>query len=1002
MANRAFLKIYREGVDGLPYFVTSAAKVPGTDHSYSFSLNTNSVYTVTDSGVMVVGLTSHVSEKFKEMADVYNEDGVTHFHGMIYDNGDLRSQLEAKFNNLYTEVGNLVEAANSATVTISGSTTISPEDGSEEPLTIQTNSLVYFIHVLMDEPIPDHQPLSAFSKTTATTYAEQNEIREQFMASFIARVTFYFENLSLPVPQDLIRSFLHFYLMPIQARSRMLAFAALTGTNTDSSSQINPVNETNQTNTMMLRDKDQVWHMYASLHIENSNETFETMVNKSISLVTYEDIKQNTRLYERTLTLSSGINWGRLPNNTTDNETQDPYNFGRKFLSLKSTIGNSAQNEWLRKMLQIWNLARLHNNLYDSDHGVRGLVSDGGSDSFGYTQPGNGAKWDGSTVDPLQLELYTIFGYGSVFTQLHNNASFWTVSQEPIGTELYTGSGSTGYIEKILLDKVHIHLRLRHFAHDIRPSQIVDSLERVGWVAFIENFFRYYMWSANNSQAGSPLTEEASYLAKKVAFFDAYDASVAGTSKTLIDHVEVAATSAIGNTVTAAALTRALFQIKAYSSPDFWNAVMLKRLNHLPYHAVWNNTENMVERDKGTPIEQNVSTIIATFNNMIDFYPKTVTSDKQTNSLLPDVFDWYKVVGYLAAVPQDLPIDEAAAYNSDIGFGKISRATFPFVGTQTTSPQDFYEEVTRRLFFMHKSSGLPVSGSLASDHTGASTFNVNDPGAFLGVYDQASDNYVSGFRGLKNLNNYYKLLRQENDLRLAQSNVNSETDLEDLERIFTNAITLLQAQKEALKGVTDTISQDMIDLTNSLEAYHDPYQTSSTIRDLQLRYVQLSSENRAQGVLEATYQAFAPLLTAVRTLSQSVSQKQIEYQNLLSAYNVRFESYLSNYESWNTLVQRAEDLFGGATTYMDLLQGRLDLIASVGQLRAKFNADVFQVNSIVTSVQQTYLLLKSQGVRTIGNYATGSTFELNGITYSRPRAAIGSFSVENFLNFVPK
>jgi len=62
------------------------------------------------------------------------------------------------------------------------------------------------------------------------------------------------------------------------------------------------------------------------------------------------------------------------------------------------------------------------------------------------------------------------------------------------------------------------------------------------------------------------------------------------------------------------------------------------------------------------------------------------------------------------------------------------------------------------------------------------------------------------------------------------------------------------------------------------------------------------------------------------------------------------------------------------------------------------------VNSIVTSIQQTYLLLKSQGVRTIGNYATGSNFEYirNGITYSRPRAAIGSFSVENFLNFVPK
>lgn len=1000
LANRAYVVIYRENADGTVTFVTNAGLVPGQVSKYTFTLASNSVYTVADSGVLTAGLTTQVVSKFAELADLYNEDGETHFHGRIYDDADLRAGLKASFNVLYSDIGNLVAAANGSLVTIDGSLLVAGLDAEEPgytgPLTISTTSLVYFVHVLLNETLEGHQPLSAFDISTATTYQAINEMREAFIASFRARVVHYFDLLEVAFPTQSVSNLLAYYLAPIQKRARMMAMAALTGTNTVSTTQVNPANDEPQTNTMFLRDMDQVWHMYASLHIENSSNNFDSKVNASIPLNTTENMKSNIRLYERTLTLSSGTNW------EPTSSVQDPFEFGKRFLSLKATIGTSAQNEWLRKMLQIWSLARIHNNLYDADHGQVTSVEQGNDLTFPYTQPGNNASWDGSTVDPLQLEYYTTFGYGPSNTQLHNSAGFWTVSEEPAGTELYTGNGSTGFIEKVLLDKIHIHLRLRHFAADIRPSQISDSLEQIGWVAFIENFFRYYMWSANNAQAGTPATEETTYVAKKVAFFNAYDDSVAGESRLLSEHISIAANAAIGNAVSAAAFVNSLSQVKSYASTNYWNIIMKKRLNHLPYHVVWNNTENMQEIALGTPIEQDVNTLIATFNNMIDFYPRTLTSDKQTNSLLPDVFEWYKIVGYLAAVPQELPQNEASAYNSDIGFGRISRATFPFVGIQTMDPQAFYDELTKRLFFLHKSYGMGISGSLNSDHTGGSTFDVASPSAVLGVYDSALDSYVSGFRGLKNLNNYYKMLRQENDLRLAQSNVNSEVDLEDLDRIFTNAISLLDAQKQALINTSATVSQDMSDLTNTLETYHDPYQISSAVQDLQLRYVQLSSENRAQSVLEATYQAFAPLLTAVKQLSHTVSGKQFEYQNLLTAYNTQFENYLQNLEGWNTLIQRAEDLFGGATTYMNLLQSRLDLIASVGALRAKFNTDVAQVKAILSSVQQAYLLLKSQGVRTIGNFAAGSTFQMNGVTYTRPRAAIGTFSVENYLNFVPK
>jgi hypothetical protein len=1000
LSNRAYLSIFRENSDGTVTFVTNAGLVPGQISKYTFTLASNSIYTVADSGVLTAGLTTQVVTKFAELADLYNEDGETHFNGKIYDDADLRAGLKANLNVLYAEIGNLVDAANGSLVTIDGDLLVAgletEEPGFTGPLTINTTSLVYFVHVLLNETLAGHQALSLFDISTATTYQEINEMREAFIASFKARVNHYFDLLSLVPPTQVVSNLLTYYLAPIQKRARMLAMAALTGTNTVAATQVNPATNEPQTNTMFLRDIDQVWHMYASLLIENSTNNFEAKVNASIPLNTSENMKSNIRLYERTLTLTDGTNW------QPSSSVQDPFEFGKRFLSLKASIGSSSQNEWLRKMLQIWNLARIHNNLYDADHGIVSDVDQGNGTTFPYTQPGNNANWNGSTVDPLQLEYYTTFGYGPSNTQLHNNIGFWAAAEEPSGTELYTGNGSTGFIQKVLLDKIHIHLRLRHFAADIRPSKITDSLEQIGWVAFIENFFRYYMWSANNAQAGSPATEETSYIAKKVAFFNAYDASVAGDAKLLSEHIGIAANAAIGNAVSATAFVNALFQVKSYTSNNYWEIIMKKRLNHLPYHVVWNNTENMQEIALGTPIEQNVNTLIATFNNMIDFYPRTLTSDKQTNSLLPDVFEWYKIVGYLAAVPQELPSDGTSAYGSDVGFGRISRTTFPFVGTQTMDPQAFYDELTRRLFFLHKSSGMAVAGSLNSDHTGGSSFDIASPSAVLGVYDSGLDSYVSGFRSLKNLNNYYKMLRQENDLRLAQSNVNSEVDLEDLDRIFTNAISLLDAQKQALINASGTVSQDMIDLTNTLETYHDPYQISSAVQDLQLRYVQLSSENRAQAVLEATYQAFAPLLTAVKQLSQTVTGKQLDYQNLLTAYNTQFENYLLNLQEWNTLIQRAEDLFGGATTYMDLLQSRLDLIASVGALRAKFNADVAQVKAIVSSVQQTYLLLKSQGVRTLGTFASGSTFQMNGVTYTRPRAALGTFSVESYLDFVQK
>lgn len=65
LANRAHLKVYKENSDGTVTFVTDATKVTGQSYIYSFTLSSNSVYTVADSGVMFasagVGSDPHIT-----------------------------------------------------------------------------------------------------------------------------------------------------------------------------------------------------------------------------------------------------------------------------------------------------------------------------------------------------------------------------------------------------------------------------------------------------------------------------------------------------------------------------------------------------------------------------------------------------------------------------------------------------------------------------------------------------------------------------------------------------------------------------------------------------------------------------------------------------------------------------------------------------------------------------------------------------------------------------
>lgn len=55
LANRQYLEIYRENTDGSATFVTNATLDAGQTYSYSFTLSSNSVYSIADSGVLVAG-----------------------------------------------------------------------------------------------------------------------------------------------------------------------------------------------------------------------------------------------------------------------------------------------------------------------------------------------------------------------------------------------------------------------------------------------------------------------------------------------------------------------------------------------------------------------------------------------------------------------------------------------------------------------------------------------------------------------------------------------------------------------------------------------------------------------------------------------------------------------------------------------------------------------------------------------------------------------------------
>ena len=55
MANRQYVNIYKENPNDTTTFITQASLVSGQTYIYSFNLSNNSVYTIADSGVMVLG-----------------------------------------------------------------------------------------------------------------------------------------------------------------------------------------------------------------------------------------------------------------------------------------------------------------------------------------------------------------------------------------------------------------------------------------------------------------------------------------------------------------------------------------------------------------------------------------------------------------------------------------------------------------------------------------------------------------------------------------------------------------------------------------------------------------------------------------------------------------------------------------------------------------------------------------------------------------------------------
>jgi hypothetical protein len=626
-------------------------------------------------------------------------------------------------------------------------------------------------------------------------------------------------------------------------------------------------------------------------------------------------------------------------------------------------------------MLQVWNMARIHNHLFDSD------ALD---------------IWNGSTVDDLQLEIYATYGYGLNFTWLLDAAGYMAASTEPTALE-------PTFIEQNLLDRVMVYLRLDDFSIALRPNLITDSFEQMGWVAFVDAFMRYYFWSAT-AAATNDFNAEQSFINNKATFLRAYDDSVIqNNSFTTDEHILEGAKAVLTTNVSgvypeAQAFTTAFARIRNLNSETFWNDVVLRRLNHLPYHVVWHQTENMLEKTINTTIAQSAATLLAVMSAFVDFYAKTTTADADANQSVPHVYDWYRVVGYLAAIPQELPADPLM-FGSEIGFTATIRSKYAFVNTQTMAPKAFFDEMTRRLFFFHKCDAtFAISGSLNSTHEQNNNFNPLIE--VLGAFDPNTDVYTTGYRGLKNVNNYYQLLKKENDLRLAISNQESDFDLEDLVRIFTEAISQLQSQTSSLITTNGVVQSDITTLSNLVASYHDPYSSSGLIDDLQLRYVQVSSENRAQQVLKDTYNAFSGLFTQVKTSSDSVSTLQATYQTNLNAYNAKFDEYVEIYTQWNNLIDSASDLLESTTSYVDLLQARITLTAQVSQLREKFNSDVALVKSTITAIQQTFINLKSQGIRTLPTSDVGSTVTIGGSTFQRRSTT--TFPIINLLNFVPK
>lgn len=947
--------------------------IDGTVTELQFINDNEGPNIVGDSIYQVADLTN----KFSEMADLHGEDGTTHFAGRVYDAANLRINVEALFNKIILKVPSVLDHSQGANIInnlgeiqVIGSLEVSETGQPITEVSIQVSSSLQLLDVLFDQSVTfegdDYDALRNFDRSTAGNFQAMNILRESFIQSFVKHIFFYFDNVNTAAPTEEVDAFLKEYLKPIRVRSRMLSMSALTGTNT--------VPVAGKTNTLNLNDSEQIWDMFTSLTIHPLQRTFETQVSHLIPLTTYSDYITQVRLYERTLMRGqdSDVSW--------TSTSQDPWNHAVKFLSiLLDTVSSSADTLYVKKLLQIWNMARVHNHMYDSDRQE---------------------VWNGSTVDDLQLEIYVQYGYGATYEWLKDAAGFFSAVSEPTSLE-------TEFIRQDLLDRIKVHLRLDDWAGSYRPAGISDAYEQTGWVAFVDAFMRYYLWSATATPNLGEFNSEQQFIGKKASFLRAYDASkIDNPTFTADEHILHAAKSVLttnsnGTYPEAEAFTNEFVRIRNLNSSTFWADVITKRLNHLPYHVVWHQTENMVAKPVSSAITQNAEDLLAVMNALVDFYAKTTTVDELANSSVPHIYDWYKAVGYLAAIPQVLP-ENNTMFGAEIGFATTVRANYPFVDTHTVSPKGFFEEMTRRLFQFHRCDlTFAVSGSFDSSHNNSNTFSFNPLQQVIGAYDPNTDKYVSGFRGLKNVNNYYVLLKKENDLRLAISNQESEFDLEDLERIFNEANLALQAQMDALSTTNQDVQSDIISLGEFVDQFHDPYSGSGLLDKLHVRYIQVSSENRAQAVLKDTYNAFTGLLTQVRTVSTSVTDLQIEYQTKLKAYNTSFDMYIQAYNQWNSLIDSVSDLLNPTTSYVDLLRARVKLTAEVSHLREKFNSDVTQIKSTITAIQQTFINLKSQGVRTIPTSAnTDSAFTFGDVTFTRRTETL--FPIVNLLKFVPK